>query len=303
MSRERRQPMNNPNFKPKPQWLRVPANTGAANESVMNMMRLLNLHTVCEEASCPNCGECFGRRTAAFMILGRECTRNCTFCCVSKGTPVPPDPSEPGNLAEAAARLGLRYVVVTSVTRDDLPDGGASHFASVITAIRGRLGDGCPVIEVLIPDFQGNSDSLKTVADARPEVINHNIETVPRLYPEVRPMANYQRSLELLGRVRKLDPAILTKSGIMLGLGETCDEVLAVFEDLRSHGCDCLTIGQYLAPSPKHHPLVEYITPEQFDWYRDRACQAGFRYVASGPLVRSSYMAEQGWQEMMHPGE
>jgi lipoyl synthase len=199
--------MNNdkPRFQPKPAWLRVPANTGEANQAVMQLMRSLDLHTVCEEAHCPNCGECFGRRTATFMILGRECTRHCTFCCVSKGTPLPPDPAEPAHLAEAVASLGLRYVVITSVTRDDLPDGGASHFAQVIGAIRDRLGRDCPAIEVLIPDFQGDPDALRQVVEARPEVINHNIETVPRLYPEVRPQADYQRSLALLRRIKALD--------------------------------------------------------------------------------------------------
>lgn len=290
--------MDKNNYRPKPDWLRVKANTGEANQTVMKLMRSLDLHTVCEEANCPNCGECFGRRIATFMILGRECTRNCTFCCVSKGEPAPPDPSEPAHLAEAVAQLGLRYAVITSVTRDDLPDGGSGHFAAVITAIRERLADASPIIEVLIPDFQGNLESLQKVTAARPEVINHNVETVPRLYPAVRPQADYQRSLTLLERVKQLDPLLLTKSGIMLGLGETSEEVLAVFDDLRRHHCDCLTIGQYLAPSAKHHPVVEFITPAQFEWYRDKASQAGFSYVASGPLVRSSYMADQAWEQM-----
>jgi len=290
--------MDKKKFTAKPDWLRVPANSGENNRSVMQLMQSLDLHTVCEEASCPNCGECFGRRTAAFMILGRECTRNCTFCCVSNGTPVPPDPMEPSHLADAVDQLDLKYVVITSVTRDDLPDGGAGHFASVITAIKEKLAERSPRIEVLIPDFQGDESALRTVISAQPDVINHNIETVLRLYPEVRPQADYRRSLNLLSLVKAIDPTRLTKSGIMLGLGETKMEVLEVFDDLRRHGCDFLTIGQYLAPSPKHHPLIEYITPEQFDWYREQAYLAGFLYVAAGPLVRSSYHAEDAWKKI-----
>jgi len=290
--------MDKKKFTAKPDWLRVPANSGENNRSVMQLMQSLDLHTVCEEASCPNCGECFGRRTAAFMILGRECTRNCTFCCVSNGTPVPPDPMEPSHLADAVDQLDLKYVVITSVTRDDLQDGGAGHFASVITAIKEKLAERSPRIEVLIPDFQGDESALRTVISAQPDVINHNIETVLRLYPEVRPQADYRRSLNLLSLVKAIDPTCLTKSGIMLGLGETKMEVLEVFADLRRHGCDFLTIGQYLAPSPKHHPLIEYITPEQFDWYREQAYLAGFLYVAAGPLVRSSYHAEDAWKKI-----
>lgn len=288
--------MDKKKFTPKPAWLRVPANSGENNREVMQLMQSLDLHTVCEEAGCPNCGECFGRRTATFMILGRNCTRNCTFCCVSNGAPTPPDPTEAGHLAEAVERLQLRYVVITSVTRDDLPDGGAAHFAAVIRAIRAKMAGACPRIEVLIPDFQGDEKALQTLIDAQPDVINHNIETVHRLYPEVRPQADYRRSLELLSRVKEADPTRMTKSGIMVGLGETKEEVLEVFADLRSHGCDFLTIGQYLAPSPQHHPLIEYVTPEQFDWYKEKAILAGFSYVASGPLVRSSYQAEQAWE-------
>lgn len=289
--------MDKKKFTPKPAWLRVPANSGENNREVMQLMQSLDLHTVCEEAGCPNCGECFGRRTATFMILGRNCTRNCTFCCVSNGAPTPPDPTEADHLAEAVERLQLKYVVITSVTRDDLPDGGAAHFAAVIKAIRTKMAGACPRIEVLIPDFQGDEKALQTVIDAQPDVINHNIETVHRLYPEVRPQADYRRSLELLSRVKEADPTRMTKSGIMVGLGETKEEVLEVFADLRSHGCDFLTIGQYLAPSPQHHPLIEYVTPEQFDWYKEKAILAGFSYVASGPLVRSSYQAEQAWEK------
>lgn len=292
--------MDNTRSRPKPDWLHVPANIGETNLSVMRLIRSLDLHTVCEEANCPNCGECFGRRIATFMILGSQCTRNCTFCCVSKGEPTSPDPSEPTHLAEAVSLLGLRYVVVTSVTRDDLPDGGSGFFAQTINAIKKRLPLECPKIEVLIPDFQGDELAIRKVVDAKPDIINHNIETVPRLYSSVRPQADYQRSLNLLGRVKQIDPSCLTKSGIMVGLGETRGEVLAVFNDLRRQQCDCLTIGQYLAPSAKHHPLIEYINPEQFDWYKEQAYNAGFSYVASGPLVRSSYMAENAWIHLKH---
>lgn len=293
--------MGIPKFTAKPEWLHVPANSGETSQAVMQLIQSLDLHTVCEEAGCPNRGECFSRRTATFLILGRECTRNCTFCSVGKGKPDQPDPSEPSHLAEAVARLALRYAVITSVTRDDLPDGGSGHFADVIASIKKRIAKDCPLIEVLIPDFQGDEHALCTVVSARPEVISHNIETVPRLYPTVRPQADYQRSLTLLGRVKTIDPSRITKSGIMVGLGETTEEVLAAFADLRRHCCDFLTIGQYLAPSPKHHPLIEYITPDQFGWYREQAYLAGFSHVASGPLVRSSYQAEQAWQSIRVP--
>lgn len=286
-----------PNFKPKPSWLKVAANTGEANRAVMELLQSLELHTVCEEANCPNSGECFGHRTATFMILGTQCTRNCTFCCVGKGVPTSPDPLETFHIAEAVMKLGLQYVVVTSVTRDDLPDGGASHFVKVIDAIKAkRAGTSNPAIEVLIPDFQGDIEALLPVVRAGPDVINHNIETVPRLYRTVRPQARYERSLELLSRVKSMDPGMLTKSGIMLGLGETQEETLEVLADLRRHRCDFLTIGQYLAPSSKHHPVIEYVPPEQFEWYRKEALAMGFSHVASGPLVRSSYQAEQGWK-------
>lgn len=293
--------MDKKKFTPKPAWLHVRYNSGETNRSVRKLMQSLDLHTVCEEAACPNCGECFGRRTAAFMILGRDCTRSCTFCCVRNGTPAQPDPQEASHLAEAVERLGLEYVVITSVTRDDLPDGGAAHFAGVISEIRNKLTAQAPRIEVLIPDFQGDEDALRTVIAAQPDVINHNIETVPRLYAEVRPQADYQRSLTLLSRVKAIDPSRYTKSGIMVGLGETTEEVLRVFADLRRHGCDFLTIGQYLAPSLQHHPLIEYITPEQFAWYKEQAGLAGFLHTASGPLVRSSYHAEEALQNIPSP--
>ena len=332
----------------KPEWLHVSAGNARNNADVTALLKELDLHTVCEEASCPNCGECFGRRTATFMILGRQCTRNCTFCCVSKGAPDLPDPMEPFHVAEAVRALNLKYVVITSVTRDDLPDGGAAHFAAVIRAIRaagttapssgstvpavgGPAPDqtasdtgetpaitastsssasksACmsasmvPMIEVLIPDFQGDPHALSLVVEAMPEVLNHNIETVPRLYPAVRPQAVYERSLALLAAVRSANPSIRTKSGIMVGLGETGDEVLATMDDLRRNHCDFLTIGQYLAPSKYHHPVVEYITPEVFARYKEAALARGFSYVASGPLVRSSYMAEEAIQRINEEG-
>ena len=262
---------------------------------VVQLLRSLNLHTVCEEADCPNCGECFKKRTATFMILGRNCTRNCTFCTVTKGIPEPVDPAEPQHIAKAVQKLGLRHVVITSVTRDDLPDGGAFHFARVIQEIQEELKENKPVIEVLIPDFRGDTEALQTVIDANPDIINHNIETVPRLYSEVRPQAVYIRSLELLQKVKKAAPNITTKSGIMLGLGETREEVFGLFHDLRNSQCDILTIGQYLAPSRQHHPVIEYIHPDVFEEFRKAAEETGFLYVASGPLVRSSYMADQAY--------
>jgi lipoic acid synthetase len=275
----------------KPPWLvkRVPP--GVERRRVEELLNGLNLHTVCEQAACPNIGECFYNQTATFMILGNRCTRNCTFCQVTKGEPQAVDPAEPERVAEAVAQLKLKHVVVTSVTRDDLPDGGALHFARVIRAVRAR----CPrtTIEVLIPDFQGSFDALRTVIAAKPTVINHNVETVERLYPQVRPMADYARSLELLQRVKSVDPGIKIKSGLMAGFGETYDEVLKVMRDLRSAGCDFLTIGQYLAPTQNHHPVVEYVHPDIFSQYKKDAEAMGFRYVASGPYVRSSYHAAE----------
>lgn len=276
---------------PKPEWLRVKAHSISGLETVENMLKELHLNTVCDEAACPNRGECFGRKTATFMILGSVCTRQCTFCNVSKGKSQQVDENEPKNVAQAVKALSLKHTVITSVTRDDLPDGGAGHFVKVINAIR----DTTPgvTIEVLIPDFQGDEDALKKVVDAHPDIINHNIETVPTLYKEVRPQADYQRSLDVLNNVKRMDRTINTKSGIMLGLGEKEEQVLSVLRDLREVDCDFLTIGQYLAPSAKHHPIVEYIHPDQFKAYEKEAYQMGFLYVASGPLVRSSYMAEQ----------
>jgi len=258
-------------------------------DQVRMIMRKLSLHTICEEGNCPNLIECFGQHTATFMILGRFCTRNCRFCNVTKEKPLPVDAAEAQQVAFAAKELRLRHVVVTSVTRDDLADGGAAQFAATIAELQ-ALGNGVTV-EVLIPDFQGNREALATVVAARPEIINHNLETVPRLYPNVRPMAQYGRSLELLQQVKELDGDIFTKSGIMLGLGEQEQEILGVLADLRKVKCDMVTIGQYLAPSQQHHPVQEYITPEKFAEYEKIAVKMGFRHAFSGPLIRSSYHA------------
>lgn len=289
---------SNPDTHPvmrKPEWLRVKLNAGHENQLVMQMLRQLHLNTVCEEANCPNSGECFGKKTAAFMILGSNCTRNCGFCTVSKGPVCEPDAAEPDNISRAVAKLGLRHVVITSVTRDDLPDGGAAHFAAVIKTLKETLAGQAPIIEVLIPDFLGDSSALQTVIDAQPDIINHNIETIPRLYPTVRPQAIYQRSLQLLQRVKEQAPGIVTKSGVMVGLGEQFDEMIDVFRDLRRVGCELLTVGQYLSPSRMHLPVVAYIHPDVFADYKKRGEAMGFKHVASGPLVRSSYMAEQAY--------
>ena len=276
----------------KPEWLRVKARSTRQYDEVADILDTLDLHTVCEEANCPNRMECYSRRTATFMILGSVCTRNCTFCNVQKGlAPEETDPAEPIRVALAAEALGLKHVVVTSVTRDDLPDGGAGHFADVVRTVREKIGG--VTIEVLIPDFKGDISALEAVAAAKPDVINHNIETVPRLYPEVRPMADYGRSLSVLKAVKEIDPDIYTKSGIMLGLGETEDEVIAALTALRAAGCDFLTIGQYLAPSATHHPVAAYIHPDRFDALGEAGRSMGFSHVASAPLVRSSYHAER----------
>ncbi|MBP7071865.1 MAG: lipoyl synthase [Clostridia bacterium] len=278
-------------IKRKPDWLRIDLNKGRSLNYVKEILSRFSLNTVCEEANCPNRMECFSKKTATFMILGSQCTRNCRFCNVTHGTPQPVDPEEPDKVAKAAAELELKHVVVTSVTRDDLPDGGARHFSRVIKAIKSLSSD--TVVEVLIPDFRGSFAALETVVKAKPEVLNHNIETVPRLYPEVRPAAIYERSLELLSRVKSIDGSMLTKSGIMVGLGEKEEEVFRVFNDLRSAGCDFLTIGQYLAPSAGHYPVAEYISPEIFKMYKEKALSLGFSFVASAPLVRSSYNAAE----------
>jgi lipoic acid synthetase len=251
----------------------------------------LSLHTICESAHCPNIGECFSKGTATFLILGDVCTRNCTFCAVRKGTPSPVDEGEPQHLLEAVKKLGLSYVVITSVTRDDLADGGTSQFVRVINLLH-ESGNGITV-EVLIPDFLGSIEALEAVVAACPEVINHNVETVPRLYPEVRPGADYSRSVELLSEVKRMNPEIVTKSGLMLGLGEKRDEVIEVMRDLGEAGCDLLTIGQYLQPSPEHHPVVRFVPPEEFSEYEPIGRKTGFADVASAPLVRSSFRAAE----------
>src|SRR5690554_5528215 len=275
----------------KPDWLKIKVRSGENKKEVREILRNLSLNTVCEEANCPNIMECFSRRTATFMILGKVCTRDCTFCNVTKGIPQPVDSNEPFHVARAVKALQLKHVVVTSVTRDDLPDGGAGHFARMVAAVRQMNSD--VTIEVLIPDFKGNNEALRVVVEAGPEVINHNVETVPRLYPSVRPSAVYSRSLKVLGEVKKMDKKIKTKSGIMVGLGEKEKEVTGVFADLRAVDCDFLTVGQYLAPSRRHHPVMEYVPPEVFNKYGETAKKLGFKRVASAPLVRSSYHAGQ----------
>ncbi len=273
----------------KPEWLRIDMAQGRSLDYVEDMLKKYSLNTVCVEANCPNRMECFSRKTATFMILGKECSRNCRFCNVSHGTLEEVNPEEPENLASAAVEMGLKHVVVTTVTRDDLPDGGAGHFAKVVKAIRAKDSD--ITIELLISDLKGDRESIKTVVDSKPEIINHNVETVPRLYKEIRPMAIYKRSLDVLRQVKEMDDTILTKSGMMMGLGETEEEVIEVMKDLRDVDCDFLTLGQYLAPSDKHYPVKEYVTPETFERYRVKAEELGFKFVASGPFVRSSYKA------------
>ncbi|KJS87720.1 MAG: lipoyl synthase [Peptococcaceae bacterium BICA1-8] len=275
----------------KPSWLKIKLKDASKLIEVKKMLDRLSLHTVCEEANCPNVIECFGRKTATFMILGRICTRNCTFCNVGKGEVEEVDFEEPYRVASAVQELNLKHVVITSVTRDDLSDGGADHFVRVIEKIREL--ENKVTIEVLIPDFQGDGDALLKVIKGRPDILNHNIETVPRLYSSVRPQANYLRSLKLLENAKQIDDAIYTKSGIMLGLGEKEEEVVNVMKDLRNIGCDVLTIGQYLAPSKNHHPVIEYIEPVIFEKYKEIGYELGFKYVASGPLVRSSYHADE----------
>ena len=274
-----------------PEWIRARRLKLSDLHSVKSVLRSGALATVCEEARCPNRGECFARGTATFLLLGDVCTRACGFCDIATGRPRPVDPGEPARVAAAARRMGLAYVVVTSVDRDDLADGGASHFAETIAALR-RLAP-TPGVEVLTPDFKGRFDSLRRVVEARPDVFNHNVETVPRLYATVRRGASLERSLGLLAAAKELEPALTTKSGFMLGLGETRDEVLALLERLRDARVDIVTIGQYLRPSRENLPVVAYVPPEQFDAYREAGEDMGFRHVFAGPFVRSSYRAEE----------
>ena len=273
----------------KPDWIRVKAPISAGYHETANLMRNLKLNTVCEEAACPNIGECWEKKHATVMILGDTCTRACTFCNVKTGRPNLLDPHEPERVAEAVAKMGLAHVVITSVDRDDLDDGGADHFARVIRQI--RLFSPGTTIEILTPDFQRKDGAVEKIVEARPDVYNHNLETVPRLYSEVRPGARYFHSLRLLEKVKELDPSIFTKSGLMVGLGETKSEIYQVMDDLRAATVDFLTIGQYLQPTPKHHPVLGYITPEEFDSYATMARGKGFLMVSASPLTRSSYHA------------
>lgn len=276
-----------------PDWLKRPLPRGNENSFTNNLVHELGLETVCESARCPNRPECWSRRTATFMIMGNLCTRPCGFCSVPRGTPEALEADEPARVAEAAERLGLKHVVITSVTRDDLPDGGAEHFYRCVLAVRARTG---AVVEVLTPDFLGDTRAIDRVIEAQPEVFNHNTETVPRFYKKVRGRAEYQRSLDLLARVKAQAPRMITKTGLMLGLGETHEELLDVLGDLRAVGCDMLTLGQYLTPTLKHVPVARYLPPAEFDELAVLARSLGFTNVASGPFVRSSYHAD----EMVH---
>ena len=276
---------------PKPDWLKVRAPGSPGYLRLKSIMRDLNLHTVCEEAQCPNIGECWHHGTATFMILGDVCTRACSYCAVSHGRPASVDTAEPARVANAIHQLDLNYVVITSVDRDDLEDGGASIFAETIRETRARLPE-CR-IEVLVPDFQGSEAALKTVLDARPDVLNHNTETVPRLYKMARSGGRYSRTLELLERSKRFAPGIPTKTGLMVGLGEEKDELVETFRDLRTVGCDILTVGQYLRPTAAHAPMVRYYHPDEFSELKDIAFDLGFVHVESGPLVRSSYHAHE----------
>ena len=276
-----------------PPWLKRPLPVGNENFFTQDLLRELRLETVCENARCPNRPECYARRTATFMIMGNVCTRPCGFCSVPRGTPDDLETDEPDRVAEASFRLGLKHVVITSVTRDDVPDGGAEHFYRCVIAVRQRTG---AAIEVLTPDFLGDTHAIDRVIEARPEVFNHNTETVPRFYKKVRGRADYQRSLDLLARVKAKAPGMITKTGLMLGLGETRDELLDVLADLRAVKCDVLTLGQYLTPTLKHVPVARYLPPAEFDELAVLARSLGFQQVASGPFVRSSYHAG----EMIH---
>ncbi len=280
----------------KPPWIRVRAPNSPVYHETRAIMRDLGLVTVCEEAACPNIGECWSKRHATMMILGSVCTRACAFCNVATGLPDLLDPHEPERVAEAVARLGLRHVVITSVDRDDLDDGGAGHFARVIMSIRAATPD--TTIEVLTPDFLRKDGAVEMVVDARPDVYNHNLETVPRLYPEVRPGARYFHSLRLLDQVKRLDPGMFTKSGMMVGLGESKEEVSQVMDDLRSAQVDFLTIGQYLQPTPKHHPIDRFVTPDEFKTYQTAASGKGFLLVSASPLTRSSYHADSDFERL-----
>jgi lipoic acid synthetase len=284
----------------KPEWLKRNLPDPEPLNKMRNLLQRHGLNTVCQGALCPNQGECFGRGTATFLILGKTCTRNCTFCAIpTEERPPAPDPDEPRRIARAAAELGLKHVVITSVTRDDLEDGGASHFARTVEALR-KINPEI-VVEVLIPDFLGSEAALKRVMDSGPDILNHNLETVPRLYPEVRPQAVYPRSLDLLQRAKGMAPAGITKSGLMLGLGEEREEVRRAMADLREVSCDLLTLGQYLRPSGRHHPVVRYVPPEEFEELRVEGEKLGFKAVFSAPLVRSSFHAAEIFKKANDP--
>ena len=280
----------------KPNWIRVKAPTSAAYGETRRLMREHNLHTVCEEAACPNIGECWAQKHATVMILGDICTRACAFCNVATGRPGAVDPFEPDNLALAAGKLGLNHMVITSVDRDDLSDGGAAQFARCIIRLRETTPE--TTIEVLTPDFRGKAGALETVIEAKPDVFNHNMETVPRLYPTIRPGAHYEGSLKLLARAKTLDAATFTKSGIMVGLGETHDEVMALMDDLRTADVDFITIGQYLQPTPRHARIDRFVTPDEFDEFREIGLTKGFLRVAASPLTRSSYHADADFKAL-----
>ncbi|MBI5436643.1 MAG: lipoyl synthase [Nitrosomonadales bacterium] len=276
----------------KPEWIRVKSGSGQGYHDVKRILREHRLHTVCEEASCPNIGECFGKGTATFMILGDVCTRRCPFCDVAHGKPLPPDPNEPAQLAQSIALLKLKYVVITSVDRDDLRDGGAQHFVDCLSAI--RRSSPYTRLEILVPDFRGRMEpALEALSQGLPDVLNHNLETVPRLYPLARPGADYAHSLQLLKQFKARFPQVMTKSGLMLGLGETDEEVLQVMRDLRAHDVEMLTLGQYLQPSDGHLPVLRYAAPDIFRMFEQAAIEMGFSHAACGPMVRSSYFADE----------
>lgn len=279
----------------KPEWLKVEKGRGQCGR-VSRILRDNHLNSVCSEAGCPNQGECFRSGTATFMLLGKCCTRNCTFCQVTRDRPEPVDLNEPEHVAAAVQQLGLEHVVITSVTRDDLLDGGAGHFAAAIRAVRKHTPQ--VTVEVLIPDFQGDEEALQTVMEARPDILNHNVETVPQLYPQVRPLAVFERSIELLVRAKQMDSRVFTKSGFMVGLGETGGQVFMLLKTLQEAGCDMVTIGQYLQPSLMHYPVREYVHPDIFRQYQEEAYRLGIASVASGPLVRSSYHAREDYRQL-----
>jgi len=284
-------------MKAKPEWLRKRLPLDSSISEIEVRLGKNNLHTVCQEALCPNQGECFAKGVATFLIMGNTCTRNCLFCAVHKGIPSPLDPAEPERIADQIREMGLKYVVVTSVTRDDLVDGGAGHFAKVVKEIRKKISS--VLIELLIPDFLDSKSALEKVIKSAPDVLNHNIETVPRLYSVVRSQANYMRSVNVLRQAKRLNPELITKSGIMIGMGETFSEVREIMKDLREARCDIITIGQYLRPSGQHYPVQEYCAPGVFENYKQMALDLGFKDVIAGTFVRSSYRAEQSYNKIL----